>query len=184
MIKTRSDLKKYIQCDFDSFKMEHPFIARFTWGENWEMFAYMKNLRYLEFYMNKEKKYPWDKLLQLYHWLIHRRNIAKTNIHIAPNVAGPGFHIVHRGFRRLPYYVSIGSGCKILPMVLMGKKSPEIDNPYVKIGDNCYISTGVTILAPVVIGNNVTIGAGAVVTKDIPDGATVVGIPAKVIKIK
>lgn len=34
------------------------------------------------------------------------------------------------------------------------------------------------------IGNNVTIGAGAVVTKNIPDNVVVVGVPAKIIKIK
>jgi len=39
-------------------------------------------------------------------------------------------------------------------------------------------------LPDIKIGNNVTIGAGAVVTKNIPDNAVVVGVPAKIIKIK
>ena len=68
-------------------------------------------------------------------------------------------------------------------MVLLGKKEPGLKGDIV-IGDNCYISTGVTILGPVTIGNNVTIGAGAVVTKDIPDNAIVGGVPAKIIRIK
>ena len=66
-------------------------------------------------------------------------------------------------------------------MVLIDKKRPGTDVKAV-IGDNCYISTGVTILAPVKIGNNVTIGAGAVVTKDIPDNCVVAGVPARIIK--
>ena len=50
------------------------------------------------------------------------------------------------------------------------------------IGDNCYISPGVKIVKPVHIGNNVVIGANAVVNKDIPDNTMVAGIPAKPIK--
>ena len=52
------------------------------------------------------------------------------------------------------------------------------------MGDNCYFGLGVKILGSVKIGNNVTIGANAVVTKDIPDNAVVGGVPAKIIKIK
>ena len=67
-------------------------------------------------------------------------------------------------------------------MVLIGKKRPDLENWQITIGDNCYISTGVTILGPINIGNDVTIAAGAVVTKDIPDNCVVAGVPAKIIK--
>lgn len=50
------------------------------------------------------------------------------------------------------------------------------------IGDNCYIGLGVKIVKPVKIGNNVVIGANAVVNKDIPDDCMVAGMPAKIIK--
>lgn len=49
------------------------------------------------------------------------------------------------------------------------------------IGEFCNIGTNATILPKIRLGNNVTVGAGAVVTKDVEDGVTVVGIPAKVI---
>jgi maltose O-acetyltransferase len=45
-----------------------------------------------------------------------------------------------------------------------------------------WIGANVTILPGVTIGNNVVIGAGAVVTKDIPDNSLAVGVPARVIK--
>jgi serine O-acetyltransferase len=51
------------------------------------------------------------------------------------------------------------------------------------VGDNCYIGLDAKILGPVRIGNNVTIGANAVVTKDIPDNVIVAGIPAQIIRI-
>ena len=52
----------------------------------------------------------------------------------------------------------------------------------VTIGDNVWIGGSVTILPGVSIGNNVTIGAGSVVAKDIPDNVVAVGNPCKVIK--
>ena len=51
-----------------------------------------------------------------------------------------------------------------------------------KIGKLTFIGTNSTILPNVVIGQNVIIGAGSVVTKDIPDNSLAIGIPAKVVK--
>jgi len=52
----------------------------------------------------------------------------------------------------------------------------------VTIGNNCWIGGSVTILPGVTIGDNVTIGAGSVVTKDIHSNSVAVGNPCKVIK--
>ena len=52
----------------------------------------------------------------------------------------------------------------------------------VTIGNNCWIGGSVSILPGVSIGDNVTIGAGSVVVKDIPSGSVAVGNPAKIIK--
>jgi len=57
----------------------------------------------------------------------------------------------------------------------------EITKP-ITIGDDVYIGNNVLILPGVNIGNKVIVGAGAVVTKDIPDNSVAVGVPAKVIK--
>ena len=127
---------------------------------------------------------PWDKVLRAYYWLKHRRNCKKSQIFIGINSVGPGFHLQHRGFRHMLSGIKIGRNCEVLPMVLIGKKSPDTKSKQVIIGDNCYISTGATILAPITIGNNVTIAAGAVVNKDVPDNCVVGGVPAKVIKYK
>ena len=50
------------------------------------------------------------------------------------------------------------------------------------MGENVRQGANVTIIEPVHIGNNVIVGAGAVVVKDIPDNSVAVGNPARVIK--
>lgn len=50
------------------------------------------------------------------------------------------------------------------------------------IGNDVYISAGARIIGKICIGNNVIIGANAVVNKDVPDNSIVAGVPAKVIK--
>ena len=51
----------------------------------------------------------------------------------------------------------------------------------IKVGNNCFIGCRCTILPGVTIGNNVIIGAGSVVNRDIPDNMVCAGIPAKII---
>ena len=57
----------------------------------------------------------------------------------------------------------------------------EITKP-ITVGNKVYFGNNVIVLPGVNIGNNVIIGAGAVVTRDIPDNSVAVGIPARVIK--
>lgn len=58
---------------------------------------------------------------------------------------------------------------------MAGGGYPNIGND-VEFGANCYVIGNISI------GNNVRIGAGAVVTKDVPDNCIVAGVPAKIIK--
>lgn len=55
-------------------------------------------------------------------------------------------------------------------------------NAPVSIGRNCWIGANVVIVPGVTIGNNVVIGAGSVVTKDLPDNVVAVGNPCKVLR--
>ncbi|WP_125769272.1 sugar O-acetyltransferase [Lapidilactobacillus wuchangensis] len=55
-------------------------------------------------------------------------------------------------------------------------------NMPVHIGENCWLGAGVIILPGITIGNNVVIGAGSIVTKDLPDNVVAVGNPCHILR--
>lgn len=76
----------------------------------------------------------------------------------------------------------IGVNCTICQQVSIGGNSRFPEVPV--IGNNVYIAKGSIVMGGITIGNNVTIGANAVVTKPIPDNAIVAGVPTKILRTK
>lgn len=93
---------------------------------------------------------------------------------------GYGFYIGHQQPIVINGTARIGDNVNVSPFLVIGSNH---DSAAV-IGDNVYIGPGVCIVENVEIGNNVTIGAGSVVTHDIPENATVCGNYAKVVNYK
>jgi len=86
---------------------------------------------------------------------------------------------VHIGARTL-----ISTGCSIASIThseQLATRTWGIESP-VTIGSDCWLGTGAIILPGVNIGDGSIIGAGAVVTKDIPPGCLAVGVPARVVR--
>ena len=80
----------------------------------------------------------------------------------------------------------IGDNVTIYHMATLGGISPSVDSDnqrdvkrHPTLKDNVVIGSGAQVLGPVVVGKNAKIGANAVVTKDVPENAVMVGIPAK-----
>jgi serine O-acetyltransferase len=80
----------------------------------------------------------------------------------------------------------IGNNVTIYHMVTLGGISPSINSNeqrltkrHPTLKDNVVVGSGAQILGPITIGTNSKIGANAVVTKDVPENAVMVGIPAK-----
>ena len=106
----------------------------------------------------------------------------KFGISIPPETEiGSGFYIGHFGGIVVNERSVIGKNCNISHGVTLGEANRGRNKGCPVIGDNVYIGPGAKIVGAVRVGNNVAIGANCVVTKDVPDGAVVVGIPGKVI---
>jgi len=106
-----------------------------------------------------------------------------TGISIAPTakIAG-GFYVGHFGYTLVHPDAIIGKGCSIGPGVIVGA-FPGAGKPGggATLGDDVYVGSGVKIIGPVTIGSRAKIGANSVVLHDVPEGATVVGIPARIV---
>lgn len=87
---------------------------------------------------------------------------------------GPGCYIGHYGGITISGLARIGRGASISQLVTIGVSGRESKRGAPAIGNGVYIAPGAKIFGRIQIGNNVKIGANAVVHKDIPDNATVV----------
>lgn len=108
-------------------------------------------------------------------WM-HYRLSRKYGIQISPKTKiGYGLYIGHGVGIIINKTAEIGNNVNLSQFLNIGSNHGKA----AKIGDNVYIGPSVCIVEDVTIGNNVIIGAGTVVTKDIPDNTTAVGVPNK-----
>jgi len=78
----------------------------------------------------------------------------------------------------------IGDDTLLYKGVVLGGTSLEKEKRHPTLGKNVVVGSNACILGPVTIGDGAKVGSGSVVVKDVPNGATVVGIPGKVIEKK
>jgi serine O-acetyltransferase len=90
---------------------------------------------------------------------------------------GPGLMLMH-GFATIVTAQKIGVDCQVSQQVTIGyddRGSPPI------LGDRVRIGANAVVLGPITVGDDAVVGAGAVVVRDVPAGAVVGGVPAKIL---
>ena len=145
--------------------------------------------------------YPGVKAV-LFHQLAHFFSVAKfdliarmisqssrflTGIEIHPKAKiGKNLFIDHGMGVVIGETSEIGNNVTIYHGVTLGGISPSIDSDkqrdvkrHPTLKNNVVVGSGAQILGPVTVGENAKIGANSVVTKDVPDNAVMVGVPAK-----
>ena len=105
-----------------------------------------------------------------------------TGIEIHPGAEiGPAFFIDHGAGVVIGQTTVIGKNVTIYQGVTLGGTGYSHGKRHPTIGDNVVIGAGAVVLGAITIGDNCRIGAGAVVTKPVPADCTVVGNPARVV---
>jgi serine O-acetyltransferase len=109
--------------------------------------------------------------------LLHRLAMQVAQVSIGdPVVVHPGIYLMH-GQVVVDGIVEVGPGAVIGPWVTIGLRDGNVKGPTIE--RDVRIGTGAKVIGPVRVGEGARIGANAVVVADVPDGATVVGVPAR-----
>ncbi len=112
-------------------------------------------------------------------WLCNKLNVMTQSCIIGRGAEfGPGFVLIHATGVVINGQVQGGSGIHIEHQVTIGadrRSSP-------RLGDDVFIGAGAKIIGPVSVGSHARIGANAVVVSDVPDNATAVGVPARIVR--
>ena len=112
---------------------------------------------------------------------MQKRCQRRTNIElVAGTEIGRGLRIAHRGTIVIAGKTIIGTNCTLYQNVTIGRTFGLTGGTPI-IGNNVVIFPGVQVIGNIRIGDNVIIGAGSLVIKDVPSNCVVGGNPAKII---
>lgn len=115
-----------------------------------------------------------EKIVGIFLWVIRNKQLIQISRHTK---IGYGLYISHGGPVVVNPTTIIGNNCNLSQFVTIGSNEAKA----AVIGDNVYIGPNCCIVEDVEIENNVTIGAGSVVTKNLPENSTCAGNYAKVL---
>ena len=117
------------------------------------------------------------------YWLLFRMAETLLGISFTKNVEiGPGLRIWHFGGIFIHEKVKIGADCTLRQGVTLGNRHEG--GPVPVIEDNVEFGAYAQVLGGVRVGRGAKIGAMSVVLSDVPEGATAVGVPARVLKVQ
>lgn len=166
-------VKHILSCDLERWCFYHTITNNTIYGRIGILLIYYKQFRNLFIHRLENNR----KILSSILFAFLFRPL--DSLIIQTKSIGEGFFIQH-GFSTIIAAKSIGKNFWVNQQVTIGYSYGK--NPI--IGDNVRICCGAIVVGEVKIGNNTTIGAGAVVTKDVPDNQIWAGVPAKYIKDK
>ncbi len=110
------------------------------------------------------------------------RKRTGIEIHPAAKIAA-GVFIDHGSGVVIGETAEVGEGTVLYQGCTLGGTGKETGKRHPTVGKNCVISAGAKVLGNITIGDGAKVGAGAVVLRDVPANATVVGVPARIVRV-
>ena len=108
----------------------------------------------------------------------------RTGIEIHPSATiGKNLFIDHGMGVVIGETAIIGDNCTLYQGVTLGGTGKDHGKRHPTLGDNVMIGAGAKVLGPFRVGDNSRVAAGAVVLNEVPDNATAVGVPARVVRV-
>ncbi len=133
--------------------------------------------------LHRVAHFLWRKNVPVIPRLISHFSRFITGIEIHPGATiGSAFFIDHGMGVVIGETAEIGNNVTLYQGVTLGGTGREPGKRHPTLGDNVIVGAGAKVLGAIVIGNHVRIGANSVVLKSVPDHATVVVIPGKIIR--
>jgi serine O-acetyltransferase len=176
MISSYQDYLTYLEADRIALKRDKT-LKSLLFDDIWK---FQRLMRQLEYQTNCQIGNPL-RILTAWRYKMLGRQLGFS---IPINVCGPGLSIAHQGTIVVHPDAKIGANCRLHVCVNIGAQAGK-SNAIPQIGENCYIGPGAKIFGAVILGNNMAIGANAVVNKSFPEGnCTIGGVPAKKISDK
>lgn len=184
MITNYKEYREYVRCDLAAYQVEHLTLFRYFFDDCLRFQLRLRRIEWLHNAYSTASPHArkgsliayllrgWCGVLQI----INHRLATRLGLSIPKNVFGPGLCIVHYGTIVVSPKARIGRNCRIHPSTSIGDY-----NGAPAIGDNVYIGPGAKLFGDITIGNNVAVGANAVVNHSFGDDVTIGGIPATII---
>jgi len=134
-------------------------------------------------WLHRLAHFLWRHKLWLLARLLSHINRFLTGIEIHPGARiGRRFFIDHGAGVVIGETAEIGDDVLLYQGVVLGGTTLEKKKRHPTIGNNVVMGTGVVALGAITIGDGARIGSGSVVVRSVPPGATVVGIPGRIVK--
>jgi len=176
MITDKASYLYHLDRDLKAYQLEK--ISLYTYFRM-DCLRFQRRLRKIEYLYNVKHGNLLSRIYRIFLEIINHRLAVRLGLSIPKNVFGPGLCIVHYGTIVVSPEARIGENCRIHPSSSIG-----FYNGAPILGNNVYIGPGAKLYGQISIGDNVTIGANAVVNSDFPSNVTIGGIPAKIISDK